>query len=640
MIILQTHEISKSFVIDPILHDINIQIQSNDRVGLVGINGAGKSTLLKIIASKILPDSGEIHIAKGTKIGYLAQDSGLETERMIWDEMIMVFSHLITKEDYIRSLEQKMADPLIIKDAEKYEQLMNQYSRVRDDFRDEGGYSYEAKIRGVLHGLGFNSFDYHKQPIHTLSGGQKTRLALAKLLLEEPNLLILDEPTNYLDVETLTWLEGYLKSYSGAILVVSHDRYFLDTLVNVIYEIEKTKATKYVGNYSKYLEQKAKNLELTMKNYEKQQSEIMKLEDFVNRNIARASTTRRAQSRRKALEKIDKIERPSTNQKKASFTFDTDTQSGNNVLMVKDLSIAFDENTLFENVTFTANRQERIALIGPNGIGKSTLLKLINKHLKPKEGSFEYGSNVKIGFYYQEQDNLNYKKTVIDELWDDHPNVKESEIRTILGNFLFVGDDVFKQIKDLSGGEKARVNLAKLMMQKANFLLLDEPTNHLDIFSREVLENALKDYPGTILFISHDRYFLNMISTRTIELTPSGVNSYLGNYDYLLEKKAELEEIMSNNPSTKEEKNNKDKYLENRRKQNSERQLRRNIESLELEIEQLETEIEKLEKELLQPEVYSNHRLSYEKNEELNQIKIKLEQSLAKWEEIHLELEI
>lgn len=641
MIILQTLKITKSFGIETILSDINITIQSQDRIGLVGINGAGKSTLLKIIAAKLLPDSGEIQIAKNAKIGYLAQDSGLETNNSIWDEMRGVFADLIEQEKYIRTLEAKMSDPNSTNNPNTYEKLLNEYANLTEEFREKGGYSYEAQIRGVLSGLGFQSFDYYNQRINTLSGGQKTRLALAKLLLEKPALLILDEPTNYLDVNTLTWLEGYLKSYPGAIFVVSHDRYFLDAIVNIIYELDRTKINKYSGNYTQYIDQKAAQLEIDLKNYEKQQAEISKLEDFVQKNIARASTTRRAQSKRKMLEKIERIERPTTKQKTTSFSFETDVQSGNNVLRVNNLSMGFNEKLLFENVSFDIYKQERVALIGPNGIGKTTLLKLLLKEgTEPIKGTIDYGSNVRIGYYDQEQDKLQMNKTIIDELWDEYPTMVESEVRTILGSFLFSGDDVYKLIKDLSGGERARVSLAKLILKKANFLILDEPTNHLDIFSREVLENALIEYNGTILFISHDRYFLNQISTRTIELTVNGIVDYLGNYDYYLEKKAEFEEAERVQVNGETDNSTKNQYEEDRKKQRLERQLKRKIEAIESEIEQHELTVSKLESELISPEVFSNHHLSMTKNEELNNLKNKIEQLLEEWELIQKELEI
>ncbi|MFV9511847.1 ABC-F family ATP-binding cassette domain-containing protein [Tepidibacillus sp. LV47] len=439
-------------------------------------------------------------------------------------------------------------------------------------------------------------------------------------------------------METLTWLETYLKTYPGAILLVSHDRYFLDQLVTVIYEIEKTKATRYIGNYSSYIEQKAKEIEQQFKQYEKQQEEIARLEDFIQRNIARASTTRRAKSRRKALEKMERIDRPNTDLPKAHFTFDIEKQSGHVVLKVESLGMQFNDQVLFRNVSFQINRQEKVALIGPNGIGKSTLFKLIVHQHIPTNGSIEYGSNVTIGYYAQEQEDLTDEKTILDEIWDQYPEKNEVEVRTLLGNFLFTGDDVFKKIKDLSGGEKARVALAKLMLKKANFLLLDEPTNHLDTISREVLENALIDYPGTIFMISHDRYFLNRITTKTFELTQDGVITYLGNYDYYLEKKEELEEskIKQGNEN---EYPQKQKFHEDKERKKIERQLKRQIEEIEQQIEQLEEKIASIEKELLIPEVYSNHQLAYEKSQELQQLKENLNLSLTQWEKFQTELE-
>jgi len=639
MLFLQTQNLCKSFGVDPILSDISIQIQSKDRIGLVGVNGAGKSTLLKILSGKMLPDSGSLQIAKGSIIGYLAQDTGLDSKLTIWEEMLLVFAHFIKKESYLRSLEEKMSNPEIISKENEYRDLLGEYSRQSDDFRESGGYSYEAKIRSILHGLGFSSFNYYEQSIETLSGGQKTRLALAKLLLEEPNLLILDEPTNYLDVATLSWLEGYLKAYSGAIIVVSHDRYFLDSLVTTIYEIERTKASKYIGNYSQFVEQKAANLEILMKNYEKQQTEITNLENFIQKNIARASTTRRAQSRRKALGKMEKIDQPLASLKSASFSFDTDLKSGSHVLTVKDLSMGFSGQALFNNLSFSIKREERVALIGSNGIGKSTLFKLLIGIIEPLQGTIAFGTNVRVGYFSQEQENLSLNKQVIDELWDDYPDLTENEVRNTLGNFLFIGDEVFKKVQDLSGGERARLSLAKLILKKANFLLLDEPTNHLDIFSREVLENSLIDYPGTLLFISHDRYFLNRISTQTLEMSQDGVTGYLGNYDYYLEKKTELEELKADSIILSTEKTSKDKYLAEKERQKLERQLLRKIETIEKEINELESEINQAEQELLNPEVYSNHELAYSINQKLIVTRASLEGLFSKWEEAQKELE-
>lgn len=637
MILLQAINISKSYGSYSILSNINIQVQTNERIGLVGRNGTGKSTLLKIIASKTLADSGDIRIAKNINIGYLAQDYQFQTQNTIWNELLSVFSHVIEKEKYLRSLEVQMSNLTNSEQEKEYSNLLSEYSHLTEEFKEEGGYSYESKIRSVLHGLGFSSDDYYNKNINTLSGGQKTRLALAKLLLTEPMLLILDEPTNYLDIDTLTWLENYLKSYPGSVLVVSHDRYFLDSLVSIIYEIENTKSTKYIGSYSQYLDQKAKKFLAMEKQYRKQQSDIKKLEEFVQKNIVRASTTKRAQSRRKQLEKIDKIDSPSTS-KNVSFIFNSSKESGNNVLMLSNISASYNEKIIFNNVSFDIYKNERVALIGQNGIGKSTLLKLITGILSSYTGSIKYGSNVKIGYYDQEQNNLNLQKKIIEDLWDDFPSLSEKEIRSTLGNFLFSADDVFKQIKDLSGGERARVSLAKLMLLNANFLILDEPTNHLDTFSREVLENALLEFPGTIMFVSHDRYFLNRISSRTIELTSTGATGFLGNYDYYLEKKAELEEdkiVLTNTRKAISQ----NPYNDDRERNKILRKLKRKLELLEKDIGNTELLISNLEQELLTPEIYSDYQVAFNKNKEIDLLKEQLELQLYEWEKVQLELE-
>jgi ATP-binding cassette, subfamily F, member 3 len=634
MILLQAVDISKSFGADPILSGINLHIQSGERIGLVGVNGAGKSTLLKIITGRSFPDQGEIRKAKDVQIGYLAQDSGLESVRNIWDEMMSLFANFKTREEELRALEQKMGQPM---SDEVREKLMHQYSVLSDHFKEDGGYQYEANTRSILHGLRFYEQDYSKK-ISSLSGGQKTRLALCKLLLTSPDLLVLDEPTNYLDIETLTWLEKYLNGYAGAILVVSHDRFFLDALVNIIYEIERTHCKRYVGNYSKYLDQKAEDIERQMNSYEKQQSEISKLEDFIARNIARASTTKRAQSRRKLLDKIDRIDRPA-GERRVSFSFEIDRTSGNEVLKVQDVSVGYQNKLLSENISFQIDRRERIALIGPNGIGKSTLLKSIVGEIPVLSGKITLGSNVTIGYYDQEQKDLHMDKQVLHEVWDDYPHLLEQDIRTLLGNFLFSGDDVLKKISSLSGGERARVNLAKLMLQNANFLIFDEPTNHLDIFSKEVLENALEDYPGTILFVSHDRYFLNKVASRVVELSPKGTASYLGNYSYYLEKKAELEEAKALADASKEtaierKPTDKESFLQDKEQQRKERQRLRRLEEIEAKIEEVEKTIASLETSLCDPGVFEDPQKAYDINAELEQMNQLLEGYMEEWEEL------
>jgi len=641
MILLQAIDISKSFAAEPILSGINLQIQSGERIGLVGVNGVGKSTFLKILTGQMFPDSGEIRKGKQVQVGYLAQNSGLQSENIIWDEMITVFDDLRAQEKQLRLLEQQMGEPMSEK---QHEQLLEQYSILSEEFKDKGGFQYEANIRNVLHGMRFYEEDYQK-PISSLSGGQKTRLALCKLLLTNPDILVLDEPTNYLDIETLTWLEKYLNSYPGAILVVSHDRYFLDALVTVIYEIERTQCKRYVGNYSNYLDLKAEDIERQLASYEKQEKEISKLEDFIARNIARASTTKRAQSRRKMLDKITRIDRPITADRKVSFSFDIDRTSGNEVLKVKDLTVGYSDHVLSSGISFQLERGERVALLGPNGIGKSSLLKTIIGQLTPLAGTITLGSNVTIGYYDQEQTGLHPQVQVLHELWDEYPQMLEQDVRTVLGNFLFSGDDVLKKISTLSGGEKARVSLAKLMLQNANFLILDEPTNHLDIFSKEVLENALYDYPGTILFVSHDRYFLNKMATRVIELGSDGCESYLGDYNYYREKKIEQEELALNSPATKETSSaqeerrptDKENYLQDKEQQRRERQRMRKIEELEGKIEIIEEEIASLEEQLCLPEVFEDPMKSIELNDQLTKKNEKLEALMEEWEQLQEE---
>ena len=637
MILLQAEHIVKTYGADTILQDISLQIQTGERVGLVGVNGAGKSTLLKILAGEMSCDSGVVRIPKDVTLGYLAQNSGLESERTIWDEMLSVFSHLQKEEKELRELEAKMGDPDVLADEKRYQQIAEDYSRRFEAFKEKGGFSYEGAIRGVLHGLRFADMDY-QTPIRLLSGGQKTRLALAKLLLQSPSLLLLDEPTNYLDIETLTWLENYLQNYPGAVLVVSHDRYFLDKLVNIVYEIERTRATRYVGNYSSFLEQKAARLEQEMKRFERQQEEIARIEDFIARNIARATTSKRAQSRRKMLEKMERLDKPIMQNKSVNFSFDVAKTSGNMVIKAENLAIGYPGAELSRGLTFELEREERVALVGPNGIGKSTLLKTIVGQLKPLNGAIQFGSNVTIGYYDQEHRNLNEQNTVLGEIWDEYPHMLERDVRTLLGNFLFSGDDVQKRIADLSGGERARVSLAKLMLKQANFLIFDEPTNHLDIYSKEVLENALADYPGTILFVSHDRYFLNKIASRVLELSPDGVTNYLGNYDYYVEKKQELAELAAEQAAQPAKKRasapaqpDKSAYELDKEAKRRERQRQRRMEEIEAKIQQREADIARWEEELCQPEVYSDHVQAKERNDKIQAAREELDQLYEEW---------
>ncbi|MCU5303776.1 ABC-F family ATP-binding cassette domain-containing protein [Bacillus toyonensis] len=626
------------------LANIKLEVQTKDRIALVGRNGAGKSTLLKIIAGELSHDGGEIIKPKDVSIGYLAQNTGLETSLTIWDEMLTVFTHLQQMETKLRRLEQEMGKEENFSNAATYEELLADYDQLQLDYKDQGGYQYEADIRSILSGLGF-PVETHQTTISTLSGGQKTRLALGKLLLTKPDLLILDEPTNHLDIETLTWLEQYLQGYPGAILIVSHDRYFLDKLVTQVYEISNKESRRFVGNYSKYLDLKSALYEQEMKRYEKQQDEIAKLEDFVQKNIARASTTKRAQSRRKQLDRMELLTRPLGDSKSASFHFDIEKQSGNDVLQVKDATIGYDEDPIIEHVNMRLTRGDSVALVGPNGIGKSTLLKSIVNKLQLLHGDVAFGSNVSVGYYDQEQANLTSSKRVLNELWDEYPLQPEKEIRTILGNFLFTGDDVLKPVSSLSGGQKARLALAKLMMQKSNLLILDEPTNHLDLNSKEILENALIDYPGTLLFVSHDRYFINRVTTTVVELSTEGAQEYLGDYDYYVEKKNEMieraafeqqEQQENQAPVQKTVAQEKLNYLEEKERKQLERQRTRKIEELEQNIVSLEEEIATLEDQLCLPEIYADYEKASEITTKKQTLQEQLEACMAEWEELHI----
>ncbi|EOL43612.1 ABC-F family ATP-binding cassette domain-containing protein [Enterococcus caccae] len=641
MILLQANQIARYFGADTLFDNIQMEISTKSRIALVGRNGAGKSTLLKIIAGIDAPDAGTIAKNKTASLGYLAQDTGLDSNKTVWDEMLQAFVEIITMEKRMRELELIISE--LQPDALNYESVMKEYDRLQHDFSEKNGYGYENEIRSVLHGFGFKE-DFYSKNINTLSGGQKTRLALARMLLQKPDILILDEPTNHLDIDTLSWLENYLPTYSGALLIVSHDRYFLDKVVNEVYEISRHKMRYYKGNYSKYLELKAEQLTSEWKAYEKQQTEINKLEDFVARNLVRASTTKRAQSRRKTLEKMERLERPQGDEKSANFLFGIEKVSGNVVLQIEDAAIGYDERILSEPVSVDIRRQEAIALVGPNGIGKSTLLKSIIGKIPFIKGNAILGTNVQIGYYDQEQANLHGTKTVLAELWDEHPTTPEKDIRNILGSFLFSGNDVEKTIPLLSGGEKARVALAKLSMDRENFLILDEPTNHLDIDNKEVLENALIDYEGTLLFVSHDRYFINRIATKVIELSETGSKLYLGDYDYYLEKKKEEEELaalLAEKSSVQQIETEKPKndFYQNKEQQKIVRNLNRKIIQIEENLATLDTSIAEIEQTMSDTALVDDHMQLMSLNEELETKRTTQEQLLTEWENLSLELE-
>lgn len=646
MILLQVQQVARYFGADTLFENVSLDVSDNSRIALVGRNGVGKSTLLKMIIGNESPDAGQITKKKGLTIGYLAQNTGLESDKTIYAEMLSVFERLQIMEKNLHEMEEKIADQGADHSSSAYSQLLNQYDQLLHDFEEQNGYGYEAEVRSVLHGFHFEQEDYDRK-ISSLSGGQKTRLALAKLLLEQRDLLILDEPTNHLDIDTLTWLEGYVQNYKGALLIVSHDRYFLDRIVNEVYEISHHHSSYYKGNYSAYINQKAERLRQDWKNYEKQQAEISKLEDFVNKNLVRASTTKRAQSRRKQLEKMERLERPEGDEKGPHFKFTADSQSGNIVLTVKDAAIGYDGRIISSPINIDLRKNQVMAIVGPNGIGKSTLLKSVLGQIPFVKGSSEFGTNVKVGYYDQEQHNLHDKKTVLNELWDDHPTTPEKDIRSILGSFLFIGDDVSKVVHNLSGGEKARLLLTKLAMKHDNFLILDEPTNHLDIDSKEVLENAVMDFNGTVLFVSHDRYFVNKVATCVLEIAPQGSTLYLGDYDYYLEKKAEQEEIaaakstaetpIENSP--KEVSTGKVNYQQGKERQKQERRLKRSVEEFEQLVEKLDAQKNDLENQMSSPENYNDLEKMGELQAKLQEISKKLAEAEENWEQASMELE-
>lgn len=639
LLLLQANGISKHYGVTPVLEGITLLINERDRIGLVGVNGAGKSTLLKVLAGELRADHGSISKAKDVRIGYLAQNGGLQGHRTLMEEMTSAFGPLLEQEASLREMEARIADPAELENAARYESLLSQYADASEKFREAGGYEMGNRTRSVLHGMGFGDFAPDTE-VASLSGGQRTRLALARLLLVQPDLLLLDEPTNHLDIDTLTWLEQYLRSYNGAMVIVSHDRYFLDATVTSVIEIERNAATKYTGNYSRYMELKAAAFAQQMKLYEAQRKEIARMEDFIQRNIVRATTTRRAQSRRNALERIERLEKPGA-LRQASFSFTTERRSGKEVLRVVNASAAPkpDMAPLFRNVSFEVRRGERLALLGPNGVGKTTLLRALIDKLPLRSGAVEWGAGVSLGYYDQEQRELNPDNTVLEELWSAFPMQPEAEIRTVLGNFLFSGEDVKKKVGSLSGGEKARVALSKLMLRKANVMIMDEPTNHLDLMSREVLEAALDEYDGTLLFVSHDRYFLNRIADRIVELNADGVRHFLGNYDEMVTKKQDLLEweaeqassaaSSASSPAGQQPAND---YEAEKQLKREERAKQRKREQAEADIAKLEELLEALEMEMATPELVTDYMKLREKQAEVERTRAALDESYAIWE--------
>ena len=633
--LIQLNNVTKNFVVNEVFSNVKMEINDKDRVAIVGRNGAGKSTLLKIISSEIDFDSGERTVSKDTTIGYLSQEFIVREDLSIYEEMITCFNEIIELEKEL----EKISYELTSENIENNPGLLDKYDRLQNQVLTHKDYHYKSKIDSVLYGLDFDKEVFDKK-ISTFSGGEKTRLSMAKLLLSEPDLLILDEPTNHLDMENVAWLENYLSSYNGAIVIVSHDRYFIDKVVNVVYNLEFGKLKKYVGNYSNFLRQYEEDYEKNLKEYVSQQKDIKRLEEFVQKNIARASTSKMAKSRQKVLDKMEIIDNPRKDDKAANIEFRIKEQSGRDVLIVNDLQVGYEEQ-VGQKYNFSVYKGDRIAVVGKNGIGKSTLIKTIAKKQKELGGNIQYGSKVSLGYYDQKQAEFESSKTILNELWDEYPLMKEAEVRTVLGRFLFRGDDVLKIVRDLSGGEKARLQLAKLMLEKNNLLILDEPTNHLDITSKQVLEEALEDYEGTILFVSHDRYFINKIANKVFDITEEGYNIYLGNYDYYLEKR-EQEKIAK---KLKEEKVVETKvkevndYVLGKEEKRRIRKLERMRDELIFQIDELEGKIKIVNEELMKEEVYTDVVKTQEWNGKLKELTSELEEKNNSWLEIEEELE-
>ena len=645
MILLQGQGLARMFADEVLFENITIHIQENSRIAIVGRNGTGKSTLLKMLAGIEEPSLGAVSKKKDLSIGYLDQYAAIQSSRTVWEEMVHLFEDVETLKKQAQKAAEQLGDPDLLSDPVAYELALKRYDQLQEELNQKNAYGYESEIRTVLHGFRFYPEDYD-QPIQALSGGQRTRLALARILLEKHDLLILDEPTNHLDIETLTWLEDYLRSSSSALVIVSHDQYFLDRVCNEVYEISHKACEYYKGNYSHYLEEREQRYLLKQKAYEKQQQEIHDLEEFIAKNLVRASTTKRAQSRRKKLEKMERLEKPKGDQRSARFEFTVERESGNQVLQVTDAYIGYDHEALSGTISFQLRKREAIAIVGPNGIGKSTLLKSITGELPLIEGAIDLGAGVQVGYYDQNLAGLSSNQTVLEELWSRHSTMPEKDIRSILGSFLFSGNDVEKTTAQLSGGEKARLALCKLSLEHDNFLLLDEPTNHLDIDSKEVLEDALIDYDGTICFVSHDRFFINKVATAILEIEETGSTLYLGDYDYYLEKKQEKEEIAAlqeakdaplatAQPMTEA----KASYHASKEEQRQIRTLTRRIEQLETEMHDIETALEQVHEAMTLEENYSDPDKSAALSTEEGALLERQETLLAEWEEASLALE-
>lgn len=634
--ILSCQNINKAFGTDEILKNVSFTINDREKAAIVGINGAGKSTLLKIIVGEQSKDDGEVILAKGKTLGYLAQHQDLSSDKTIYEEVLEIKADIILLEEKLRKMEADMKH----KDGEDLKAMLEAYNKANHEFELKNGYAYKSEITGILKGLGFSEEEFDK-PVAALSGGQKTRVSLGKLLVSKPDIILLDEPTNHLDMESIAWLETFLLNYSGAVIIVAHDRYFLDKVVSKIVELDNGVASVYTGNYTAYADKRAMVREAQLKAYLNQQQEIKHQEEVIAKlkSFNREKSVKRAESREKMLDKIERIDKPSEVNDKMNIKLEPQIVSGNDVLTVEDLSKSYPPNTLFDNISFDIKRGERVALIGNNGTGKTTILKIINGIVKADKGEIKLGSKVKIGYYDQEHNVLHSDKTLFDEISDEYPTLTNTQIRNVLAAFLFTNDDVFKRICDLSGGEKGRVSLAKLMLSEANLLILDEPTNHLDITSKEILENALNQYTGTVLFVSHDRYFINKAATRILDLTNQSLVNYIGNYDYYLEKRDELTKIYAGFEETDEAKGQSESAVKTDWKQQKEEQARKRKRENELKkteerIHELEARNAEIDELIVQPDICTNVPKLLELNNEKTQIDEELLELYDKWEEL------
>lgn len=632
MIIAQGHDLQQQFGANILFDKVNFSIDSNARIGLVGPNGAGKTTLLRIMTGEQEPTHGEFTVNKNIEVGYIAQENDLDEAKTIWDGMEEVFTPLINQGKKLENMQMQIAD------HPEDQELLKRYDQMQFDFEQRGGYTYQSDIKSILNGFKFPEDTWNKK-IGSLSGGEKTRLAFVKLLLKKPPLLLLDEPTNYLDMDTLDWLESFLKNYAGAILVVSHDQYFLDHLANQIFELEFGKLTAFKGNYSQYKAERELRNKQQEAAYEKQQEEIKRDEEFVQKNMVRASTTKRAQSRQKKLDKMDRI-KPPKHKNRVRIHFSSERPSGKEVLILNDLTIGYPDKTMVKDISFQVNKGDRVAIIGPNGIGKSTLLKTIMKQLDPQGGLIKYGASLDIGYYDQELQRLDPTKTVLDTIWDRHKTMPERDVRSILASFLFTAKDIDKTVGQLSGGQKARLTLTVLSLEHDNFLLMDEPTNHLDIEAKEVLEEALRDYDGTLLFVSHDRYFINQLANKIVSVRDGHAKIYEGNYSYYLDEKAKQaagvtpSEVTPSETASPAKKVSKQKlsYQEQKQRDSQKRKLERAVSAAEEEIDKLEKESTKIQTEMANPEIATNFDKLGPLQEQLSEIQEQLEKANTAWE--------